>query len=46
MPLERVREAITAIKNGEMVIIVDDEDREDEGDLVFAAEFCTPQKVN
>ena len=46
MPLERVRESITAIKNGEMVIIMDDEDREDEGDLVFAAEFCTPQKVN
>lgn len=46
MPLERVREAITAIKNGEMVIIMDDEDRENEGDLVFAAEFCTPQKVN
>lgn len=46
MPLERVREAIAAIKKGEMVIIMDDEDRENEGDLVFAAEFCTAQKVN
>ncbi len=42
----RVEEAIRAIKKGEMVIIMDDEDRENEGDLVFAAEFCTAQKVN
>lgn len=41
-----VDEAIAAIKNGEFVIVVDDEDRENEGDLVIAAEFCTADKVN
>lgn len=41
-----VKEAIVAIKNGEFVIVVDDEDRENEGDLVIAAEFCTADKVN
>ncbi len=43
---ERVRKAIEAVKNGEMVILVDDEDRENEGDLCFAAEFTTPEKIN
>lgn len=43
---QRVLDAIKAIRNGEMIIIMDDEDRENEGDLVFAAEFCTPDKVN
>jgi 3,4-dihydroxy 2-butanone 4-phosphate synthase/GTP cyclohydrolase II len=43
---KRVVEAINAIKNGEMVILVDDEDRENEGDLCFAAEFTTPEKIN
>ncbi len=37
---------IAAIKAGEMVILVDDEDRENEGDLVFAAEFVTAEKIN
>ncbi|MCL4139732.1 UNVERIFIED_CONTAM: hypothetical protein GTU68_005948 [Idotea baltica] len=41
-----VEDAIAAIKNGEFVIVVDDEDRENEGDLVIAAEFCTAEKVN
>jgi len=41
-----VKEAIAAIKNGEFVIVVDDEDRENEGDLVIAADFCTADKVN
>jgi len=41
-----VEQAIAAIKNGEFVIVVDDEDRENEGDLVIAAEFCTAEKVN
>lgn len=40
----RVEEAIKAIKNGEMVIIMDDEDRENEGDLVMAGIFSTPEK--
>lgn len=46
MPLNRVREAIEAIKKGEMIIMMDDEDRENEGDLVYAAAFSTPEKVN
>jgi 3,4-dihydroxy 2-butanone 4-phosphate synthase/GTP cyclohydrolase II len=39
-------EVIAAIRSGEIVILVDDEDRENEGDLVFAAEFVTPEKIN
>jgi 3,4-dihydroxy 2-butanone 4-phosphate synthase / GTP cyclohydrolase II len=41
-----VSEVIAAIRAGEIVILVDDEDRENEGDLVFAAEFVTPDKIN
>lgn len=44
--LTRVENAIEAIKNGEMVIVMDDEDRENEGDLVMAGIFSSPQKVN
>ena len=44
--LARVGKAIAAIKNGSMVIMVDDEDRENEGDLVFAAAHVTPEKIN
>ncbi|MCV6606869.1 MAG: bifunctional 3,4-dihydroxy-2-butanone 4-phosphate synthase/GTP cyclohydrolase II [Campylobacterales bacterium] len=43
---QRVLEAIKAIRNGEMIIMIDDEDRENEGDLVYAATFSTPEKVN
>lgn len=43
---ERVKNAIDSIKKGEMIIIMDDEDREDEGDLVLAGIFSTPQKIN
>jgi len=43
---ERIRKAIETFKNGGMVILVDDEDRENEGDLCFAAEFTTPEKIN
>jgi 3,4-dihydroxy 2-butanone 4-phosphate synthase/GTP cyclohydrolase II len=46
MPIQRVLEAIEEIKKGNMVIMVDDEDRENEGDLVYAATFSTPEKVN
>jgi len=46
MPFNTIDEAIEAIKNGEMVIVVDDEDRENEGDLVMAAEKATPESVN
>ena len=41
-----VAEIVAAIRAGEIVILVDDEDRENEGDLVFAAEFVTPEKIN
>ncbi len=41
-----ITEIVAAIRGGEIVILVDDEDRENEGDLVFAAEFVTAEKVN
>lgn len=41
-----IEEAIEAIKNGELIIVVDDEDRENEGDFIAAAELITPEKVN
>ncbi len=44
--LERVRQAIEAVRQGRMVVVVDDEDRENEGDLVMAAEKVTPEAVN
>jgi len=46
MPIASVPEATDAYKTGEIVIIVDDEDRENEGDLTIAADFVTPEKVN
>lgn len=42
----RIEEAIEDIKNGKMVIVVDDEHRENEGDLVVAAEFANPEIIN
>jgi len=45
-PVERVLRAIEDIKKGKMVIMIDDEDRENEGDLVYAAAFSTPEHVN
>lgn len=44
--LSTIEEAISWIKQGRVVIVVDDENRENEGDLVLAAEFITPEKVN
>ncbi|NCQ18060.1 MAG: bifunctional 3,4-dihydroxy-2-butanone-4-phosphate synthase/GTP cyclohydrolase II, partial [Ignavibacteria bacterium] len=41
-----VEEAIEEIKNGKVIIIIDDEDRENEGDFVCAAEFVTPEIIN
>ena len=46
MPLARVAEALEDIRQGKMVILVDDEDRENEGDLCMAAEMVTPEAVN
>ena len=44
--LNRVEEVVEAIGRGEIVIVVDDEDRENEGDFITAAELITPEKVN
>ncbi len=44
--IKRVEKAIDEIKKGRMVIMMDDEDRENEGDLVYAATFSTPELVN
>jgi 3,4-dihydroxy 2-butanone 4-phosphate synthase/GTP cyclohydrolase II len=41
-----ITEIVAAIRAGEIVILVDDEDRENEGDLVFAADFVSPEKIN
>ncbi len=43
---DRIDEAVADIKSGRMVVVVDDEDRENEGDAVLAAEHVTPQKIN
>ncbi len=44
--LDKIEEAIEAIKRGEIIIVVDDEDRENEGDFICAAEKCTPEIIN
>ncbi|XOB60675.1 bifunctional 3,4-dihydroxy-2-butanone 4-phosphate synthase/GTP cyclohydrolase II [Campylobacterota bacterium DY0563] len=44
--IQRVKEAIEEIQKGNMVIMLDDEDRENEGDLVYAAPLSSPEKVN
>ncbi len=46
MPLSSVEEAVADIRQGRMVILVDDEDRENEGDLTMAAEHVTPESIN
>jgi 3,4-dihydroxy 2-butanone 4-phosphate synthase/GTP cyclohydrolase II len=45
MALDHIEKAIAAIGRGEIVVVVDDEDRENEGDLIMAAEFATPEKI-
>jgi 3,4-dihydroxy 2-butanone 4-phosphate synthase / GTP cyclohydrolase II len=45
MPLAEIKDAIDAIGRGEIVVVVDDEDRENEGDLIMAAEFATPETI-
>ncbi|HEX8802931.1 MAG TPA: bifunctional 3,4-dihydroxy-2-butanone-4-phosphate synthase/GTP cyclohydrolase II [Acidimicrobiales bacterium] len=45
MSFAKVEDAVDAIGRGEIVIVVDDEDRENEGDLIMAAEFATPDKI-
>ena len=46
MSIGRVKKAINDLNNGKMVILVDDEDRENEGDLMMAAEKITPEAIN
>lgn len=41
-----IKKAISDFKSGKMVVVVDDEDRENEGDIIFAAEKATPEKIN
>jgi len=45
MPFSTVEEAIEAVGRGEIVVVVDDEDRENEGDLIMAADAVTPEKI-
>jgi 3,4-dihydroxy 2-butanone 4-phosphate synthase/GTP cyclohydrolase II len=45
-PFAGVEEALDDIRNGKMVVVVDDPDRENEGDLVVAAQFATPEAIN
>lgn len=44
--LDKIEEAIAAIKRGEIILVVDDEDRENEGDMICAAEKVTPEIIN
>ncbi|MEN6620565.1 MAG: bifunctional 3,4-dihydroxy-2-butanone-4-phosphate synthase/GTP cyclohydrolase II [Smithella sp.] len=46
MAISSIQEAIDDIRSGKMVILVDDEDRENEGDLCMAAQFVTPDAIN
>jgi len=46
MPLSAIEDALADIREGKMVILVDDEERENEGDLTLAAEFATPEAIN
>ena len=46
MPLAKIEEVLEELKQGKMIILVDDEDRENEGDLTMAAEKVTPEAIN
>ena len=46
MSTTKIAEALEEIREGKMIILVDDEDRENEGDLCMAAEKVTPETVN
>src|SRR3984957_2379495 len=45
-PFATIEQAIHDIREGKMVVVCDDEDRENEGDLVMAAQFVTPEAIN
>ncbi len=44
--LSSIEEALEDFKNGKFLVVVDDEDRENEGDLIMAAELVTPEAIN
>lgn len=44
--MNKIEEALEDLRNGKMIIVMDDEDRENEGDLIVASEFCTNNIVN
>ena len=46
LPFTDVPGALAEVRAGRMIVVVDDEDRENEGDLVIAAEFVTPEAIN
>ncbi len=46
MPISNTKEIVAELRAGRMVILVDEEDRENEGDLVLAADFVTPEAIN
>src|SRR5829696_7860465 len=46
MPFSSIPEVLEDLKAGRMIVLVDDEDRENEGDIVIAAERCTPEAIN
>src|SRR5579872_3366122 len=46
MPFASIPQILDALRAGKMIVLVDDEDRENEGDLVCAAQFTTPEVVN
>jgi len=45
MPFAPIEDAVAAVGRGEIVVVVDDEDRENEGDLIMAAEYATPEAI-
>ena len=46
LQFDSIADGLAAIRNGEMVVVVDDENRENEGDLICAAQFATPEQIN
>jgi 3,4-dihydroxy 2-butanone 4-phosphate synthase/GTP cyclohydrolase II len=46
IPMSSIEDALEELSSGRMVVVVDDEDRENEGDLVMAAQFVTPEAIN
>jgi len=46
LQFDSIADGLAAIRNGEVIVVVDDENRENEGDLICAAQFATPQQIN